>query len=83
MAGDLLVKPSESAGAILFVGLVVFVVEIYELVVDVLIEIVVIVFVFVVVEVVLVVEVDVLIIVLVVKIIVEGFVLEVVISAPR
>jgi len=98
LAGGLLVEPSESAGAVFFVGLVVFVVEVYELVVDVLIEIVVlvlvvilvlfvfvveivivvIVVVFVIIEIILVVEVDIFI---VIEILVEGLVLEVVISA--
>jgi len=99
-AGDLLVEAADPTGTIFLVGLVVLVVEIYELVVDLLVEIVVfilvlifIVFVFfveiiilvvviIVVEIVFVVEIEVVII-LVVEVIIERFVLEIVISAPR
>jgi len=63
--GELLVKPSESAGAVFFVGLVVFVVEVYELVVDVLIEIVVLVFVVILVLFIFVVEIVIVVIVVV------------------
>jgi len=97
LAGGLLVEPSESAGAVFFVGLVVFVVEVYELVVDVLIEIVVLVLVVLLILVLFIVVVEIVIVVvfvvieiilvvevdilIVIEIFVEGLVLEVVISA--